>query len=72
MPYNRVEWNVIASKMDPKSVRKFKYTVAPISCKDGISVILLNNDGDDFIEIYNLLTDMFTVILKTLNEYKEN
>ena len=72
MPYNRVEWNVIASKMDPKVSRKLKYTVAPVSCKDGISVILLNNNGDDFIEIYNFLTDMFTVILKTLNEYKEN
>ncbi|MBO7672843.1 transcription-repair coupling factor [bacterium] len=72
MPYNRVEWNVIASKTDPKILKKLRYTAAPVSCKDGISVILLNNNGDDFIEIYNLLTDMFTVILNTLNEYKEN
>lgn len=71
-PYNRAEWNVISSRLNPKDVRRFKYTVAPATCKEGISVILLENRGEDFITLYNLLSDMLGKVIKTLNEYKEN
>lgn len=71
-PFNRAEWGVISSKLEHSILKRLKYTVAPATCQEGISVILLDHRGVDFIEIYNLLTDMFTLILKIINEYKEN
>ena len=71
-PYNSVEWNVISSKLDNSISRELKYKVAPTTCQDGISVIVLKLSGKSFMEIYNLLTDIFTTTVKIINEYKEN
>ena len=71
-PFNRAEWNVISSKLESSILKRLKYTVAPATCQDGISVIVLDKRSKDFIGIYNLLTDIFTTIIKTVNEYKEN
>ena len=70
-PFNKVEWSIIQSKLPPQLSRGLKYTIAPATCQDGNSILLLDNRYSDFQEIYNKLTELFTIIQKISNEYKE-
>ena len=68
-PYTQPEWRIIYTKL-PENVRKnVKFTNAPKSCNDGVSIILLNNKYVNFDEIFNILTDLFYYINKTKYEY---
>ena len=70
-PFNKVEWSIIQSKLPPQLSRGLKYTIAPATCQEGNSILLLDNRYSDFQEIYNKLTELFTIIQKISNEYKE-
>ena len=68
-PYSSMEWRIIAAKL-PSNVRKYiKFTNAPKTCKDGVSVLLLNNKYLNFDEIFNILNDLFYYINKVCYEY---
>ena len=68
-PYTQPEWRIINSKL-PANIRKnVKFTLAPNSCKEGNSVLLLNNQHLTFDEIFNILTDLFYYINKVRYEY---
>lgn len=70
-PFNKIEWSLIARKLSPELSRSLKFTIAPATCQDGNSILLLDSRYSSFIEIYNKLTDLFTLIEKISNEYKE-
>ena len=53
-------------------LRKIKFTVAPKSCEDGNSILLLNNSYMNFDEIFNILISLFYDIHKVMNSNIEN
>ncbi|MGN1124764.1 MAG: transcription-repair coupling factor, partial [Candidatus Gastranaerophilaceae bacterium] len=69
-PYTTMEWNMIKDKLPQNVIKYTKFTVAPKSCNDGNSVILLNNRYVNFDEIFSILTDLFYYINKVSYEYK--
>ena len=70
MPYNKTEWNIIASRLDRNITKYIKYTIAPKSCQEGNSILLLNNAILSFKEVFNILSDLFYYINKITYEYK--
>lgn len=68
-PYKQAEWNIIQNAL-PRNITKYiKFTMAPKSCTEGASVILLNNSHMNFQEMFNILTDLFYYIYKISHEY---
>ncbi|MBP7211669.1 hypothetical protein KBA27_02430, partial [bacterium] len=71
-PYLLPEWRIICKQL-PKNITKYiKFVSAPKACKDGNSILLLNNSCMNFDEIFNILTDLFYYINKISNEYNKN
>ncbi len=70
-PYTQVEWNIIQHALPSNILKRIKFTVAPKSCADGCSILLLNNSYMNFDEVFNILTDLFYYIYKVSHEYKE-
>ncbi len=68
-PYSKAEYNIIKSKLPSNITKYVKFTEAPKSCTEGISVILLNNKYMNFDELFNILSDLFYYIHKTVHEY---
>ena len=50
-------------------LRRVKFTIAPKSCNDGKSILLINNEYLSFEEIFNILTSLFYDIKKGVNTY---
>lgn len=69
MPYNKTEWNIIASQTDRNITKYIKYTIAPKSCQEGNSILLLNNAILSFKEVFNILSDLFYYINKVTYDY---
>ncbi len=69
-PFTPYEWNIIKQDLDKTILRKLKFTVAPKTCEDGKSIILLNNQNLTFDELFNILTGLFYYIKETINKYK--
>lgn len=68
-PYNQMEWQIIQGGL-PRNITKYiKFTLAPKSCTEGNSIILLNNSHMNFQEMFNILTDLFYYIYKISHEY---
>ena len=70
-PFTPYEWNIIKQKLDKEILRKIKFTVAPSSCTDGKSIILMKIDYVSFEEIFNTLTGLFYNIKETANSYRK-
>jgi hypothetical protein len=68
-PYSQVEWKIIQRTLPSEILRKIKFTIAPKSCTEGNSILLLNNSYMNFDEVFNILTDLFYDIYKVTNEY---
>ena len=68
-PYSQVEWKLIQQKLPSEILKRIKFTIAPKSCTDGQSILLLNNRYMNFNEVFNILTDLFYYINKTRNEF---
>ena len=71
-PYSQAEWKIIQRALPSEILKKIKFTIAPKSCEDGASILLLNNAYMNFNEIFNILTDLFYYIHKISNEFIEN
>ncbi len=69
-PFSQYEWNIIKNNLDKNILRRVKYTLAPKSCTDGKSIILVNNKYTGFEEMFNILSSLFYDIKKTMNMYK--
>lgn len=72
MPYNKAEWNILASHLDKNITKYIKYTIAPKTCQEGNSILLLNNAILSFKEVFNILADLFYYINKISYEYINN
>ncbi len=68
-PYLQAEWKLIQQKLPGEILKRIKYIIAPKSCLEGNSILLLNNAYMNFNEVFNILTDLFYYINKTRNEF---
>ena len=69
-PYTQYEWNLLKPEVNRDILRRVKFTVAPKSCKDGKSIILLNIKYLGFEEMFNILSTLFYDIHRTINKYQ--
>ena len=70
-PYSQPEWKVIQKTLPSEILKKIKFTIAPSSCAEGNSILLLNHSYMNFDEIFNILTDLFYYIRKVIDDYKK-
>ena len=63
------EWNILKQGLDKNILRKMKFTIAPKSCNDAKSIILLNINNLNFDEIYNILSDFCYYIKDTVSNF---
>ncbi|MBP3820836.1 transcription-repair coupling factor [bacterium] len=68
-PYTKPEWNIIQKALPPEISRKVKFILAPNSCTEGCSILIVNTSYVNFDEIFNILTDLFYYIHKVSHEY---
>lgn len=68
-PYSQAEWKIIQRSLPSEILKRIKFTLAPSSCAEGNSILLLNNSYMNFNEVFNILTDLFYYILKITNDY---
>lgn len=70
-PFTPYEWNIIKQKLNKDILKKIKFTVAPKSCTDGKSILLMNIDYMGFEEIFESLSTMFYNIKETASNYSK-
>ena len=63
------EWNIIKANLSRDILRRVKFTMAPNSCKEAVSIILINQDGLGFEEMFNILSTLFYDISKVITQY---
>ena len=68
-PYSKAEWQIIQTGLPSEILKRIKFTIAPNSCTEGNSILLLNNSYMNFDEVFNILTDLFYYIYKVSHEY---
>ncbi len=66
------EWNIITAKADKNITKYIKFTLAPNTCTDGKSILIINNKYLNFEEIFNILSNLFYHILKIEYDYNSN
>jgi transcription-repair coupling factor (superfamily II helicase) len=66
------EWNIICAKADRNITKYIKYTIAPKTCNDGISILILNRTLLNFDELFNILSNLFYHILKIGYDFNPN
>ena len=66
-PFTPYEWNIIKQGLDKTILRRVKFTVAPKTCEDGKSILLVNLT---FEEMFNILSGLFYYIKETINKYQ--
>ncbi len=70
-PFAEAEWKLIRASLPADLQKRLKFTLAPKSCQDGVSVILLNNSYMNFDEVTDFLTTLFYYIRKVKHDYIE-
>lgn len=68
-PYSHVEWKIIEKALPSNITKYIKFILAPKSCTEGKSIILLNNSYMNFEEMFNILIDLFYYMYKISHEY---
>ena len=71
-PFTQYEWNIIKQQVDKNLLRLIKFTIAPNSCIEGKSILLVNSKYLTFEELFNFLTSLFYDIRKIINTYNKN
>lgn len=71
-PFTQYEWNIIKQQVDKNLLRLIKFTIAPNSCTEGKSILLVNSKYLTFEELFNFLTSLFYDIRKIINTYNKN
>ena len=69
-PFTKPEWQIIQRVLPKNLIKVLKFTIAPSSCEEGNSILLLNNAIMNFNEVFNILTDLFYYIHKVSYEFK--
>ncbi len=68
-PYSKPEWNIIQHTLPHNISKKLKFTIAPKTCQEGASILILDTSYVNFNEVFNILTDLFYYIYKVSHEY---
>ncbi len=68
-PYSKPEWNIIQKALPHNISKKFKFTLAPKTCTEGVSILRLDISYVNFNEVFNILTDLFYYIYKVSHDY---
>ncbi len=68
-PYSKPEWNIISRVLPHNISKKIKFTQAPKTCTEGVSILILDTSYVNFNEVFNILTDLFYYIHKVSHEY---
>jgi transcription-repair coupling factor (superfamily II helicase) len=68
-PYSKPEWNIIQKVLPNNLLKKIKFTIAPKTCTEGVSILILGTSYVNFNEVFNILTDLFYYIHKVSYEY---
>ena len=68
-PFKMYEWNILKSNLNRDILRRVKFTMAPNSCQDGKSILLLNCVESDFEEMFNILSTLFYDIRRVISQY---
>lgn len=68
-PFSQAEWKIIQRTLPSEILKRIKFTIAPGSCTEGTSILLLNNAYMNFDEVFNILTDLFYYINKVSKEF---
>lgn len=68
-PFTQYEWNIIKANLDKNILRRVKFTLAPKSCSEGISILLVNIRHTGFKEVFNILSSLFYDIKRTRGKY---
>ncbi len=68
-PFSKPEWNIIQKNLPPNISRKIKFTPAPKTASDAVSILILDSRYVNFDEVFNILTDLFYYINKVSYEY---
>ena len=68
-PYSKPEWNIIQKTLPHNLSKKIKFTLAPKTCQEGVSILILDTSYVNFNEVFNILTDLFYYIYKVSHEY---
>lgn len=70
--FSKGEWNIICAKADSNITKYIKFTVAPNTCTDGKSILIINAAYLNFEELFNILSNLFYHILKIGYDYSSN
>ncbi|MCQ2739932.1 MAG: transcription-repair coupling factor [bacterium] len=68
-PFTQYEWNILKQNINREIISKIKFTIAPASCTDGKSILLISQTGMSFDEMYELLLNLFDKIKSTISRY---
>ena len=69
-PFSNAEWRILQARLPKNIIKYIKFTVAPSSCAEANSILLLNNSVMNFNETFNILVDLFYDIEEIRNEFK--
>ena len=69
-PFTPYEWNIIKQGLDKDIARRIKFTVAPKTCQEGKSILLVSNRNMSFDEMFEVLMNLFYFIKDTVDKYK--
>ena len=69
MPFTQPEWRIIQKELPAEILKRIKFTIAPKSCEEGNSILLLNNAYMNFSEVFNILIDLFYYMYKISHEF---
>ncbi len=69
-PFTKEEWRILQLKLPKNIIKNIQWTIAPKTCEDATSILLINNSVMKFNELFNMLYDLFYDIDKISYEYK--
>ncbi|MGN1152990.1 MAG: transcription-repair coupling factor [Candidatus Gastranaerophilaceae bacterium] len=70
-PFRKEEWRILQTKLPRNLTKNIQWTVAPKTCQDAASILLINNSVMNFDELFNILYDLFYDIDKISHEYEK-
>ena len=66
------EWNILNAKTDKNITKYIKFTLAPNTCSEGNSILIINNNYLNFEEVFNILSGLFYHILQLEYDFNQN
>ena len=69
-PFTKEEWRILQLKLPKNIIKNIQWTIAPKTCEDATSILLINNSVMKFSELFNMLYDLFYDIDKISYEYE--